>query len=78
MKSDPKTKAKCKVALKEETILQGLGVSVGIAIGPAFVIDQHGVPVPEYCILPNQVEKEIKRFEAAIAKSPVPVATSSK
>ena len=69
MKSDPKTKAKCKVALKEETILQGLGVSVGIAIGPAFVIDQHGVPVPEYCILPNQVEKEIKRFEAAIAKT---------
>ncbi|MDD3181970.1 MAG: phosphoenolpyruvate--protein phosphotransferase [Alphaproteobacteria bacterium] len=52
-----------------EKVLHGLGVSTGIAIGPAYIIDQKGLPVPEYCILPNQVEKEIKRFEAAIAKT---------
>lgn len=62
MKSESKNKT-------EERILQGLGVSPGIAIGPAFIIDQRGLPVPEYCILPNQVEPEVKRFEAAIAKT---------
>jgi phosphotransferase system enzyme I (PtsI) len=69
MKSDQKMKTKGRTEAQVEKTLSGLGVSVGIAIGPAFVIDQHGVPVPEYCILPNQVEKEVKRFEAAIAKT---------
>jgi len=65
MKSENKTKTKPT----GEKILNGIGVSAGVAIGPAFVIDQHGLPVPEYCIMPDVVEKEIKRFEAAIAKT---------
>lgn len=52
-----------------ERILRGIGVSPGIAIGPAFVIDQRGVPVPEYSITASQVEGELKRFESAIAKT---------
>ena len=27
---------------------RGISVSSGVAIGPAFVIDQHGVPVPAF------------------------------
>lgn len=65
MKSDRKTKTQeCG-----EKILRGIGVSSGIAIGPAYVIDQHGVPVPEYTIPSAQIEKEVKRFHAAINKT---------
>ncbi len=52
-----------------ERVLRGLGVSAGVAIGPAYVIDQHGVPVPEYLVPPAQIEKEIKRFHTAVAKT---------
>ncbi len=52
-----------------EKILRGLGVSAGIAIGPAYVIDQHGVPVPEYAVPAAQLDKEIKRFHAAVTKT---------
>lgn len=47
----------------------GLGVSPGIAIGPAYV---HGVETPtiaECAIAPDQVEGEIKRFRAAVEVS---------
>jgi len=54
---------------EEEVVLKGIGVSSGVAIGPAYVIDQHGVPVPEYCVLASQIEKEVKRFHAAISKT---------
>jgi len=65
MKSEQKNKEK----QTGEKILTGIGVSSGVAIGPAFVIDQHGLPVPEYCIMPDHVEKEVKRFETAVAKT---------
>lgn len=52
-----------------EQILRGLGVSSGIAMGPAYVIDQHGISVPETTISASQIEKEIKRFHAAIRKT---------
>lgn len=64
MKSETK-----KAKQTGEKVLSGIGVSGGVAIGPAFVINQHGIPVPEYCILPNQIEKEVKRFEAAVSKT---------
>jgi phosphotransferase system enzyme I (PtsI) len=54
---------------KQNLILQGIGVSGGVAIGPAFVIGQHGVNVPEYQIDEADIEKEIKRFNAGIAKT---------
>lgn len=52
-----------------EHILHGLGVSQRVAIGPAFVIDQTGVPVPEYTLSPTQIDAELKRFQTAIAKT---------
>ncbi len=48
---------------------QGISVSPGIAIGPAFVISQSGLQVPEYDIPANQIDKEIKRLHTAIAKT---------
>ena len=52
-----------------EQTWRGIGIATGIAIGPAYVIDQTGLTVPEYAILANQVEKEIKRFRTALAKA---------
>jgi phosphotransferase system enzyme I (PtsI) len=53
----------------QEYISQGIGVSPGIAIGPAYIINQGGLQVPEYEIPVNQVEKELKRLHTAIAKT---------
>jgi phosphotransferase system enzyme I (PtsI) len=50
-------------------IEHGVSVSAGVAIGPDFVIDQHGVPVPEYEVPPSQTDKEIKRLHTAINKT---------
>src|SRR5271169_1621395 len=55
--------------LRETYKGHGLGISSGIAIGPAYIIDAHGVVVPEYEIPANGVEKELKRLHAAIAKA---------
>ncbi|MFY9288262.1 MAG: phosphoenolpyruvate-utilizing N-terminal domain-containing protein, partial [Alphaproteobacteria bacterium] len=52
-----------------ERIEQGIGISPGIAIGPAFIIDQSGVPVPEYEIAASKIDKELKRFQTAITKT---------
>ncbi len=52
-----------------ELRLRGLGISPGIAMGPAFIIEQHGLPVPEYEIPEDQVEGEIKRLHAAISRT---------
>ena len=54
---------------ENEHIEAGIGISAGIAIGPAYIIGQHGVPVPEYEIAPNKVDKELKRLHKAIAKT---------
>jgi len=51
-----------------EIKVSGIGISLGVAIGPAFIIEQSGVPVPEYDIPSVQVEKELKRLHGAIAK----------
>lgn len=58
-----------KSEAKKEIVLRGLGVASGIAIGPAFVIDQRGISVPEYIIAATAVDKELKRFHAGIAKT---------
>ncbi len=54
--------------MKSERRLDGLGISPGIAIGPAFVNDD-AVAVPEYALEPGQVEAETQRFAAAVALS---------
>ena len=55
--------------LSHERIGRGIGISPGVAIGPVYVISQHGVPVPEYEIPDDQIDKELKRFDTAIVKT---------
>ena len=47
-------------------MLSGIGASKGIAIGKAHVIERGQPEVPEYQLLPDQVEQEVSRFQSAI------------
>jgi phosphoenolpyruvate-protein phosphotransferase (PTS system enzyme I) len=53
----------------EERVFHGLGVSPGIAIGPAHVSDHFDVAVAEYQLEPEQIADEAARFAAALATS---------
>jgi phosphotransferase system enzyme I (PtsI) len=56
--------------MSNELILQGIAVSAGIAIGPAFLLDAASrAHVPEYCLTGNAVAEEVARFDEAVAKS---------
>ncbi len=54
---------------KGERVLHGLGVSPGVAIGPAFISDDGEIAVPEYRVAPAEVEGERERFAAAVTLS---------
>jgi phosphotransferase system enzyme I (PtsI) len=54
---------------RAERVLEGLGVSPGIAIGPAHITEQGEVPIPEYDVAPGAVPAELVRFEEAVAVS---------
>ncbi|CAK0771141.1 Phosphoenolpyruvate-protein phosphotransferase [Azospirillaceae bacterium] len=56
-------------APQTERILPGLGVSSGIAIGPAYVVEIGSLPVPEYTLSPGQIEVERARFAEATLKA---------
>ncbi len=45
----------------------GLGVSSGVAIGPAHVVDHGGATVDHYLIGASETEAEIERFQAGVA-----------
>jgi len=47
--------------------LSGLGVSAGIAIGPAHLVEAGAVQAPEYRIPRGQIPTELTRLEAAVA-----------
>ena len=47
-------------------LLQGIGVSEGLAIGPAFVVRSALPEVPHRVVPRSQVEKEVRRLKAAI------------
>ena len=52
-----------------ETVLEGLGVSPGVAIGPAHLHEQGEVQVAERELEAMEVDGEIVRFRAAVQKS---------
>ena len=55
--------------IPEESILTGIGVSSGVAIGPAQVFSHKKGHVPNYKLhTQQQVEQEVERFQAAISK----------
>ncbi|HYB10008.1 MAG TPA: phosphoenolpyruvate--protein phosphotransferase [Alphaproteobacteria bacterium] len=56
-----------------ERVFQGLGVSSGVAIGPAHVREAGALEVPEYAIAPQKLEVEHKRLAAAIERSKMQV-----
>lgn len=64
--------------------LNGVGVSRGVAVGRAYVLQRDQSAVAEYCIPPGLVDQEVQRFDAAIdaardelkaTRDKIPVAT---
>jgi len=53
----------------EETVLTGLGVSHGIAMGPAYLVQIEHPQAPEYILPPEQAGVEIARFDQAVAQA---------
>jgi phosphotransferase system enzyme I (PtsI) len=49
--------------------LQGVGVSPGIAVGPALVVEREAAPVFRLLLAGNQVEPEVERLTRAVAAS---------
>ncbi len=58
-----------------EIVLEGMGVSRGIAIGTAYRHDSDHVAVQEFCILPHQIESEKQRFSKAAEEAGQQVAS---
>jgi len=54
---------------KHDRRFEGLGISTGIAIGPAHVIERGSVDVPEYSVPAADVPAELARFETAVELS---------
>jgi len=52
--------------LTKETILYGLGVSSGIAIGTVHMRETGAIAVPEYALKISEIEGETKRLDAAL------------
>ena len=51
------------------SVIKGIPVSPGIAIGPGFVSDTAAIKVPVYRIGPHQIDSELKRFHVALEDS---------
>lgn len=49
-----------------EILVQGMGVSPGVAVGPVFLMQADAEPVVSRRIDPLKVDEEIKRFEKAV------------
>ncbi len=53
--------------MRDEVKLKGVGVSQGIAIGKAFVVQRGSVSIPYYVLWNDEdIEKECERFERAV------------
>ncbi|MDO8446586.1 MAG: phosphoenolpyruvate--protein phosphotransferase [Deltaproteobacteria bacterium] len=57
------------VKKRENITLKGIGVSSGIAIGRAHLIERGRIEVEERSIKPGQVERETNRFKRAVEQS---------
>ena len=53
----------------DRTVIKGIPVSPGIAIGSGFVSDTAAIKIPVYNITPSQVSRELERFREAIEES---------
>jgi phosphotransferase system enzyme I (PtsI) len=55
--------------LKSEIVLQGIGVSPGVVVGPAFIMVTQASQVVEKVIAESEVGQEISRFEDALIET---------
>lgn len=62
-------KTELESGVGKDAVFDGLGVSAGIAIGQAHVVERGFVDVPEYCVTAPEVENEVTRFNDAVTKS---------
>ncbi len=69
MKTDAPTSSRLNLSQALRRTLQGLGVSPGIAIGPAHIIESGAVRVPEYPLQSESIPAEVERFTEACAKA---------
>jgi phosphotransferase system enzyme I (PtsI) len=69
MRTERKRAARKGAERLPERVYGGLGVSPGVAVGPAHVVETGSIDVPEYEIPADQIEAEQQRFTAAIEKS---------
>ena len=72
MKSEGSAAARARVVElteRPERHFSGLGVSAGIAVGPAHVVERGLIDVPEYRVEDDAVDAEIARFHDAVALS---------
>lgn len=54
---------------KDSLILQGVNASDGIAIGPAFVLEDEDVAIPRWSVRRERLKSEIGRFRYALART---------
>lgn len=55
---------------KQVILMKGLGVSSGIAIGEAYIVDRGGPETAQYCHLDSAaVDAEVERFKSALEES---------
>ncbi len=69
MKIENEPILRTKSTAQREQIFHGLGVSPGIVIGPAYVVERGAVSVPEYMVPVSRVTAELARFAQAVSKS---------
>lgn len=50
---------------RKRGLVEGVGVSAGIAMGPAYILETGRIQVPEYTIDEGRIDREIARFEKA-------------
>jgi phosphotransferase system enzyme I (PtsI) len=56
-------------AAPPEIVLTGFGVSHGIAMGPAYLVQIEHPPVPEYAVPQGEIAAEAHRFDQAVARA---------
>lgn len=59
----------CMVTLTQEKILQGIGISEGVLVGPLVFLTESARTVKSSGISPSQVSKEIERYRVALEQT---------
>jgi phosphotransferase system enzyme I (PtsI) len=68
-KGEERERAASPAPAAAERVLSGLGVSAGIAVGPAHLREAGALEVPEYAVPPERGEEEKARLAGAIERS---------